>query len=446
MTRKHEAGQALIFAALGLGMLLGAAGLGVDMGLLRYQKRLQQSAADAAAVAGASNLPPYTGVTLAAVNAAASTGFTDNGSGQISNCSNAAAVGTVCVQVLNPPGPATVNGVTIPAGPHNAAAGYVEVIVAAVQPTYFMKIFGVNQETVVARAVATNVSSGGDNSGCLYTLGSPSSSIEGVNISGSAILKAPNCGIADNGNYNAKGNKLTVIANSFSVSGSNTGSKNTGDPPICTSGQSPCPANGAPAASDPLSYLTPPPVQTPSYGSVTTSNTQTLSPGTYSSITIGSNSIVTLNPGIYYINGSGGVQFNGSATVTGSGVMFYFTGAASINANGGGNQVSNINLSAPTTGPYAGVLMYQDPLDTNTGSGPNSGPTLGGDDNSFFQGALYFPKDQLTFFGNTTSTGVKIGIVVADSLALSGNPTVNLLGAAGLPPGVVIATIAHLVE
>ena len=56
MTRKHEAGQVLIFAALGLGMLLGAAGLGVDMGVLRYERRLQQTAADAAAVAGASNL------------------------------------------------------------------------------------------------------------------------------------------------------------------------------------------------------------------------------------------------------------------------------------------------------------------------------------------------------------------------------------------------------
>jgi len=176
----------------------------------------------------------------------------------------------------------------------------------------------------------------------------------------------------------------------------------------------------------------------------------TLQPGTYSSITIGKNSTVTLNPGIYYINGSGGVSFNGSATLTGSGVMFYFTGTASINTVGGGNQVSNIQLSAPTSGPYAGILMYQDPADTNVGGNPNSGPTLGGDDKSFFNGILYFPKDQLTFFGNAKSSncvdGFSAGIVITDSIALSGTPTVCLQGAAGLPPGSDPILHAVLVE
>jgi hypothetical protein len=179
---------------------------------------------------------------------------------------------------------------------------------------------------------------------------------------------------------------------------------------------------------------------------VTTAGTQTLQPGTYSSITIGNNSTVTLNPGIYYIDGSGGVSFNGTATVQGTGVMFYFTNGATINAIGGGNQVSNIQLSAPTTGSYAGILMYQDPADTNTGSGTTKGPTLGGDDNSFFKGALYFPEDQLTFFGNTTGAGFKTGIVVADSAVLKGSPIVTLQGSAGLPSGVTLIKNATLVE
>ena len=74
MTRKHEAGQALIFAALGLGMLLGAAGLGVDMGVLRYEKRLQQTAADAAAIVGANNLAYASGVNAGAQNSATTNG------------------------------------------------------------------------------------------------------------------------------------------------------------------------------------------------------------------------------------------------------------------------------------------------------------------------------------------------------------------------------------
>src|SRR5262249_40160900 len=50
----HESGQALIFAAVGMFAFVACAGLAVDMGYLRYQKRLQQSAADSAALAGAS--------------------------------------------------------------------------------------------------------------------------------------------------------------------------------------------------------------------------------------------------------------------------------------------------------------------------------------------------------------------------------------------------------
>ena len=54
MTRNKEAGQALIAALAALGIvLLGFAGLGIDIGYMRYEKRLQQTAADAAAIAGA---------------------------------------------------------------------------------------------------------------------------------------------------------------------------------------------------------------------------------------------------------------------------------------------------------------------------------------------------------------------------------------------------------
>ena len=70
--------------------------------------------------------------------------------------------------------------------------------------------------------------------------------------------------------------------------------------------------------------------------------------------------------------------------------------------------------------------MYQNPADT-------VGPSIGGNDGSFLNGVLYFPKSEVTFYGNNSSFAA--GIVVADALALSGNPTVNLQGSAGLPPG-----------
>ena len=92
--------------------------------------------------------------------------------------------------------------------------------------------------------------------------------------------------------------------------------------------------------------------------------------------------------------------------------------------------------------------MYQDPADTNTGIGScpqsgNSGPQLGGNTGSFFNGVLYFPKDQLQFSGN--SKGTNLALTLTDSLCLSGNPVLNLQGAAGLPQGVTLNTITEAI-
>jgi Putative Flp pilus-assembly TadE/G-like len=416
MTRKKEAGSILVFMAIALVVLMGFAGLAIDMGALRYQKRLQQTAADAAALAGASN-HDFGGVATGARNAAAANGFADtSGAG---GCPG--AIGCITVTATPPA-----------SGAHVGNGNYVEALVTAVQPTYFMKVLGINSETITARAVATNLS-GRANNGCLYTLGS--AGIEGINISQSATLNAPACGIVDNGSFNTSGN---VIAATFGTSGNNNKGGAT-----CTVPSSPCPTPNTPVSADPLSYLKPPAQPGLSFGNVITKANQTLTlqPGTYTSITIGNtakNSIATVifNSGIYYINGAGGLRFNGAATVRGTGVMFYFTNGATIDATGGGNKI-DMQLSAATSGPYAGILFYQDPNDT-------SAPQLGGDNRSFFQGALYFPESQLTFFGNNVSYSV--GVVVADALGLSGSPTVNLLGAAGLPPGVSVIKNAVLVE
>jgi len=427
MKRKNEAGQALVFAVVGLAVLLGFAGLGIDMGMLRYQKRLQQTAADSGALAGANNLafPASGGWSAGAKNASAGNGFTDG-------------TNNVTVTVNNPP----------VSGPHTGNANYVEVLVTAVQPTYFMKVLGINSETLTARAVATNITGGASGGGCLYTLGPPSAAIEGVGITGSAVLNATTCGIADNGNYDPVGGALTVNAGTFGVAGTCSGSGCGKGGATCSEQAGPCPAFGMPAATDPLASLAAPSqpaasASCPPKGAcdVSASGTMTLQPGTYSSITISKNSTVTLNSGIYYITGSKGntgLQFGGGGTVTSAagGVMFYFTGSATINARGGGNKTDNVNLSPLSSGTYAGILFYQDPNDT-------SAPTLGGDEGSIFGGVAYFPSVELTFFGNATNTA---GIVIAKAFAMSGNPTVNLQGAAGLPAGVTLLSNAILVE
>lgn len=424
MRPKMEAGQALVLAAAAMVVLLGFVGLGVDMGVARYEKRLQQTAADAAAIAGATNLAPNSGVQAGAQNASASNGFTDNtGGGACAAPPTNLGAGQVTVTVCN--GPLT--------GPHVGNALYVEAFVSAGQPTYFMKIFGVNTQTITARAVATNFSGatqGSNNYNCLSTLGPPSASIEGVNVNGHATLNAATCGIADNGNFNTKGNSLAVNAGSFGVSGSAIQTGNGGSV-TCTSGQTNCPQYGTPAVPNPLASLTPPPVGTP------VAWTGTPVPGTtYNGINITSNVPINFPAGIYVLSG-GSFTCSGTPTITGTGVMFYFTNGATFSCQGN----DTVQFTAPSSGPYQGILFYQDPNDCNCGTGGcdngvvscGPGPALGGNTGTNYGGVLYFPNDQLTFFGNNTSFSA--GIIIADSFQLSGNPTVNLQGQAGLPGG-----------
>jgi Putative Flp pilus-assembly TadE/G-like len=447
MRRGREAGYTLILTAAGLVVLTGFMGLGMDLGVLRYEKRLQQTAADAAALAGASNLcnsgncTGYSGVTAGAQSAAAADGFPDSGGGNVSACGSGAAVGTVCVQVINPPEDTTLNGVTFPGGPHAGNNNYVEVLVAEVHSTYFMKVLGINSETLTARAVASNLSeelSLADgvvgNASCLYTLGPPPASIEAV--SGSGTLDAAACGISDDGNYDST--HLTVSANTFGVSGSGGGSA------TCATG--PCPAYGMPAVADPLATVSPPtePAASPSCPArgtcnVSTSGTETLFPGTYASLTIRPGSTVTFEPGLYYITGAGGLRLDGGGgSVSGSGVMFYFTGSASIDAVG----LDQVDLKPPTSGQYTGMLFYQDSSDTTSA-------TLGGTSGSIFGGISYFPSAELTVFGTGTNN---VGIVIANAFALSGNPNVTVRfevsgsEPASPPPGTDLLKVVTLVE
>jgi Flp pilus assembly protein TadG len=446
MKRKNEAGSALLLVTLGLGVLIGIMGLAVDVGVLRYEKRLQQTAADAAAIVGATNLANGSGMSTGAQNTAAANGYTDASSDTVSACAGSSAtVGLVCVQVNN--GPSYLGT----ADPHYNDKKYVEVVVSTVQPTYFMRIFGVNQQTVTARAVATNLNGSGPGGKCFDTLGLPAKEI-GVDINGNPTVNAPTCGIADNGNFNTKGNALNVSAGTFAVSGTDVKSGPGGTVTCQYQSSSNCPSYGAPTIGDPLAGL-----PTPCSLGYTCSGGGAWAPGdgpgTYSSISIGSGSTVNFPAGIYIIDGAGGFSCNGSPTITGTGVMFYFTGSATINCNGN----ANVNLTAPTASncpscpsQLDGVLMYQDPNDTSTGVGnacpPGSsvGPSLGGNAGSSYNGILYFPADQLWLFGNSGT--IAFDVVIMDSTCLSGNATYNMQGAAALPTTVSALTNAVLVE
>jgi hypothetical protein len=147
--------------------------------------------------------------------------------------------------------------------------------------------------------------------------------------------------------------------------------------------------------------------------------------------TIGGNgSSDTFDPGIYYFNGS--LTFSGANVTSASGVTFVVTGAFSWTDWSGTYQ-----MSAPTSGPTAGILVWQ----TCGSGGVSPGGQLIGDQiegGSILQvsGAIYMPCGALQLSNNaalTTASGGAMSVVV-DTLSVTGSASIAA-SAAGTSTG-----------
>lgn len=378
--KRDENGQALIITILCMTCLLGFTALATDVGIMVHEKRITQTAADAAAIAGASELVYPANITSVGQAAASSNGMTDGSNGA-----------TVTIN----------NGPKF--GPHVNDASYVEAIVSQVQPTIFMNLFGKTSMTVASRAVAAQ----GTTKSCVITLGQTGTDIS---IIGNANITVKTCGIADNsGASNAlylQGN-ATLDAQSIGVTGN-----------YATKGGSvnltPNPVTGVVPTSDPLAGKTMPPLpptgctNTPSFGTQATLN---LSAGCYNGISISSGQTVQLaSGGVYYINGD--LNLQAGATLSGSGVTIVLLGATNLQGT------PTLNLTAPNdvTNPYNGLLFYQPPSNTNT-------LNLIGNASSTLAGIVYAPAAPVALQGNAGAT-ISLDFVV-NNLSLIGNATLT---------------------
>jgi Flp pilus assembly protein TadG len=121
---------------------------------------------------------------------------------------------------------------------------------------------------------------------------------------------------------------------------------------------SPTPTVDCPILADPLADRIPPTVGPCDHNNfVVKKIKKTLDPGVYcGGIFIQANATVTLNPGVYIING-GEFKIAGVGSLTGKGVTIYFTGKdGRFNFDGS----STVSLEAPEAGPTAGLLFFQD--------------------------------------------------------------------------------------
>lgn len=313
----HEKGQAIVIIAFAIIALVGFAALAVDGGRALSDRRHAQNAADTAAFAAALAKIKGQDYSIVGINRSTSNGYNDDG---IYNE----------VEVYSPP----IDG------PYAGQTEYVQVKITSRIDTVFARVLGIAQLTNRVQAVVKAVpgvttpmvfgnavvSLSPHECDATWSHGNAE-----VNVIGGGIFTNSDCATAfrQNGSGTLTAPSITVV-----------GGTSYSDGHIF-----PEPTVGATQLEYPP-FLMPDP--TCDADAVQTGST--LAPGNYSG-TFPPNGVTHLDPGIYCVDGE--FRLNGGQSLTGSEVLIVMKTDRLV-WNGG----SAANLSAPTSGPYKGLLIF----------------------------------------------------------------------------------------
>lgn len=363
-----RSGNMAMIAALGSIPLVLAAGIAVDYTRAASARGDLQAAVDAAVLAGARD---------------ATTSWA-----------------TVANAMFN----ATVNTKDYTVGTtsftQDASGNYVGNASATVRTT-FSSLLAV--QTLPVSATATATVKAATDKVCILLLNT--SATPGLLLNSGANINAANCQVhvKSTANPAATFNSSTTLSTKkICVAGASV---------IDNGGTHPNLTKSCTTASDPFAGTLP----TPSSSTCTYSNyninggTVTLSPGVYCGWTnFNASPNVTLQSGVYVIKGGG---WNFTGTLTGNGVTFYFPDTSYIQFNG----TVTLNLSAPTSGTYANLLMYE-------ASGlSKSSFSMNATNGATMTGLIYLPSRGLTLNSGASATSDNLTMVL-DTLTVN---TVN---------------------
>ena len=377
--RRDASGSYLVIMALMAPVMIGSVGLGIDYGLWVYTQQTMQAAADSAAVSAATS---GSNVATEAEGVAASYGFIKDSGG-------------VTMTVNQPP----------KSGSHTSSSAAVEVIINSIQTPQFSQLVSAKSFTITVRSVAVAT----PGSGCVLTLNATASGA--VTTQGSAVTNLTGCNLYTDSSDSAAvtvGGTASLTANAVGSVGGVSGASNI----TTTSGIH----TGVAPLSDPYASM--------SFGSFSgcdqknysTNSNATISAGVYcGGISVKAGATLTLNPGIYYLD-QGNLSVEGNGTITGTGVTLVFTSSTGKNyANASISSNATVNLTAPTTGPTAGIVLFGD---RNMPVGTTFKLTGGG--TQTFGGAIYLPKAALTYSGGSGGS-TSCTQIIADTVTFTGN-------------------------
>lgn len=420
---RGERGQALVMVAVSLSVLLGMAGFATDIGVVLHERRMAQTAADAAAIGAAEEAlleedptTLSTGEYTAAAKDATLNGFTPGSS------SGTASTTTGTTLTVN-----IGSNITISA---YQSAGYIQAIVTQNTPSIFMKVLGLNSMNVSASAIASDSIK---SNGCIYVQNDGGyDNNDTMDLNGNTLVTASQCGVTVNGTLNMNGN-AKINAGFVAAEGNITG-KNAS--PDWTSG---VPPQGDPKPS--LQYLANQPTIDTKAGTCTLPQ---------AAANAGMSCVYDYNGGnlsgklsantVYVFDESGGPSIG---NVTGSGDMIYLVGNIPFDFNNNGT----VSISAWTksdgtcigsSNPYCGILIDA-PTDGSGGAGTytcssGNGNNKGnpgelyfdfGSSNTTLAGVVYAPYAQLFTKDNGSSVTIDTALVVGNICSQSAQLTVD---------------------
>ena len=364
---RDRRGNIAVIAAACLPLLMGFAGLGIDTIQWVLTKRQLQQAVDGAAMAGVYSLI-QTGDPQAAA---------DNSLGEAYHLDSRASV-----EVDNP----------APSREKDPYAVLVRVTVPA--KLTFSGLFMSKPLAINAEATATVVQTG---QYCAFAMTSDSDT--GILVQSNAQIKG-DCGIASNASskdsIKIEGNASVAVGRLVSFGGID--GQKTDSSMVRSYGL---------RQTDPLENTEPPPIPTSGCPNVTvnsdTGHSVTLEPGCYGNMAL--NGSVHLQDGEYILN-RGSFVVGSTANVSCSACTIFVTSDDPEAEPGsiGNIQIdehATVQLSAPTQGPDAGIVLYQD---RHAGTHGNSlENVIGGNGFSKIKGLVYTPAEDIRVNGNFNS-------------------------------------------
>ena len=398
-------GNTIIIAAAALPLLIGSAGLATDTIQWALWKRQLQRAADSAAIAG---------VYERAASASSTTGVP-------------AAV-TKDMSLNQHTGMALQSGYPVISYPADAGASknQVKVVLAVKRPLAFSSMFMTNAPLIKTTAQAAAVGAAGDF--CVLSL--QNNSKTGIQATGNASI-VMDCGMmTDSTSTNAAAGQgsSSVTATTLAAAGGIQQSSNwhvSSYQPYTPALADPY-ANLTPDSSDFSSCASSPPsllVNNGNSGLVVTGG------ACYSSLSIQTNRTLTLSNGTYVISG-GNVNIQGTLNLINATILLTnkTSGTGQTIGTFNMNATGQMNATAPTSGKWSGMAIYQDrravddaPTGNITASSPNK---INGNSSNKVTGVIYFPSQQLTYNGDGTGSATCTQFV-AKRIYWSGNSGIN---------------------